>query len=70
MLQWLVDDKRNTDNAWVETTCFNFHDNESLFHRLKLKSIDPSLQLEWVVLQKGICARANHNDYLERVSTP
>ena len=23
-----VDDPRNTDNAWMETQCFNFHDDD------------------------------------------
>ncbi len=32
-----VDDPRNTDNAWMETIAFNFHDSDgSVFKSIKL----------------------------------
>ena len=31
-----VDDPRNTDNAWMETIAFHFHDDGSVFKRIKL----------------------------------
>lgn len=32
-----VDDPRNTDNAWIETICMNFHDGEDIFERDKIR---------------------------------
>ena len=34
-----VDDPRNTDNAWMETQCFNFHDETGeLLKEFKLEA--------------------------------
>lgn len=34
-----VDDPRNTDNAWMETTAFNFHDEDgTVVARFQLES--------------------------------
>ena len=32
-----VDDPRNTDNAWIETTCVNFHDTSGILDSVKLE---------------------------------
>lgn len=32
-----VDDPRNTDNAWIESTVINFHNNENLLSNIQLK---------------------------------
>lgn len=32
-----VDDPRNTDNAWMETTCVNFHDTTGLLDEVELQ---------------------------------
>ena len=32
MLQGYVDDKKNTDNAWIETAVINFHQNDKVNH--------------------------------------
>ena len=28
-----MDDKRNTDNAWLENIVYNYHDEENIFSR-------------------------------------
>ena len=34
-----VDDPRNTDNAWMETVAFNFHDeNNEVLNEIKLEA--------------------------------
>ena len=33
-----VDDPRNTDNAWMETTAFHFHCTDALARRLPLRA--------------------------------
>ena len=35
-----VDDPRNTDNAWMETTAFHFHCTDKLARLLKLEAGD------------------------------
>jgi ADP-ribose pyrophosphatase len=43
-----VDDVRNTDNAWMETTCVNFHDEEGCsFSRFKLRAGDDAGDVAW-----------------------
>lgn len=32
-----VDDPRNTDNAWMETVCMNFHDSDGLLAKVNFK---------------------------------
>lgn len=32
----LKDDERNTDNAWLENTVYNYHENENVFSRYLL----------------------------------
>ena len=33
-----VDDPRNTDNAWMETVAYNFHDESDILKSLKLSA--------------------------------
>lgn len=35
-----VDDPRNTDNAWMETTAFHFHCSDAVARRLPLRAGD------------------------------
>lgn len=32
-----VDDPRNTDNAWIETTVINIHDSDNILNTIELK---------------------------------
>ena len=43
-----VDDPRNTDNAWMETTAFSFHCSEELGERLNLKAGDDAQAVSWI----------------------
>ena len=43
-----VDDPRNTDNAWVETTAYHFHCNNELGNMLKLKAGDDAGEAMWL----------------------
>ena len=42
-----VDDGRNTDNAWIETTAMHYHCSRDLAQRLKLKVGDDASSVEW-----------------------
>ncbi|KAL3927309.1 MAG: hypothetical protein SGPRY_002879, partial [Prymnesium sp.] len=46
--QGYVDDPRNTDNAWIETTAFHFHCSEELGELLNLKAGDDAAKVIWL----------------------
>ena len=43
-----IDDPRNTDNAWTETTACHFHCSDQLGAQLKLRSGDDAGALKWL----------------------
>ncbi|KAI1712914.1 NUDIX domain-containing protein [Ditylenchus destructor] len=48
-----VDDERNTDNSWMITNVYNFHDNDFALD-LKLEKQELELvDVKWVTMQKG-----------------
>jgi len=64
-----VDDIRNTDNAWMETTCVNFHDEEGRsFSKFKLKAGDDAGEVAWTRYYKGMPLYATHTNFLEIVA--
>lgn len=63
-----VDDIRNTDNAWIETTCVNFHDETgSAFTKFKLKSGDDAGDVAWTEYKEGIRLYATHALFIKTV---
>uniref|UniRef100_UPI0031F5DB14 TRPM2 chanzyme n=1 Tax=Salpingoeca rosetta (strain ATCC 50818 / BSB-021) TaxID=946362 RepID=UPI0031F5DB14 len=64
------EDPRNTDNAWVETTCVNFHD-ESGRHaaRLKLQGGDDAEHARWMMVHGGLNLFASHRTLLQHVTS-
>ena len=43
-----ADDPRNTDNAWIETTAFNYHDDDgSLTGSLALRAGEGATGVAW-----------------------
>jgi len=47
-----VDDPRNTDNAWMETTAIHFHCNEHIAKHLPLEAGDDAKAVEWMDITK------------------
>jgi ADP-ribose pyrophosphatase len=43
-----VDDPRNTDNAWMETTAFHFHCSAALGSLLPLEAGDDAAKVQWL----------------------
>ena len=64
-----VDDPRNTDNAWMETTAFSFHCSKELGERLNLKARDDAQAVSWIdVSQYDIrykCMYADHQKLVD-----
>ncbi|MCL4137255.1 UNVERIFIED_CONTAM: hypothetical protein GTU68_030782 [Idotea baltica] len=65
-----VDDPRNTDNAWMETVAYNFHEDEAdgALHQLKLTAGDDAQAVKWVDLSKDLKLYASHANMLKEVA--
>lgn len=50
LYQGYVDDRRNTDNAWIETTVAHCHLNYEKSQDLKLKAEDDAIDVQWQVV--------------------
>ncbi|XP_026499580.1 ADP-ribose pyrophosphatase, mitochondrial [Vanessa tameamea] len=63
-----VDDPRNTDNAWMETVAYNFHDESgSIVSSLNLQAGDDAVGVQWVDITSDINLYASHKDIVNRV---
>ncbi|KAB7496574.1 ADP-ribose pyrophosphatase, mitochondrial [Armadillidium nasatum] len=64
-----VDDPRNTDNAWMETVAYNFHENnrEGLLYKLPLTAGDDAESVKWVDLSQSLTLYASHKEILQKV---
>lgn len=63
-----VDDPRNTDNAWMETVVFNFHDDTGdVFNKLQLHAGDDAAAVAWTEIHSGLSLYASHSDFIHLV---
>ncbi len=69
LLQGIVNDPRNTDNAWIETVAVNYHDSSSgnTFQKVALRAGDEVTAARWVQVHKGLELYASHKEILEKV---
>lgn len=65
-----VDDPRNTDNAWMETMAYNFHqeDTEGVLYSLQLHAGDDAKTVRWQDISGSLNLYASHKDMIERVA--
>lgn len=69
MYEGYVDDPRNTDNAWMETVAYNFHDDlGDACARINLQAGDDAGAVSWKEISKDIELHANHVDFLKKVA--
>ncbi|KAK7601392.1 hypothetical protein V9T40_008833 [Parthenolecanium corni] len=63
-----VDDPRNTDNAWMETTAVHFHDedNESV-GALPLEAGDDAVGVRWMDIDESLNLYASHTSFIKTV---
>mmetsp|Transcript_25294 Transcript_25294/g.66145 ORF Transcript_25294/g.66145 Transcript_25294/m.66145 type:complete len:757 (+) Transcript_25294:91-2361(+) len=60
-----VDDRRNTDNAWMETTCVSIHDETGdTFQLFPLSSGDDAIDVTWIEYSEDLKLYANHVHFL------
>jgi len=66
----IVDDPRNTDNAWMETIAMNFHDDDGTsVGKLQLCSGDDASSVRWTDINRGVSLYASHLDIVSKVVT-
>lgn len=66
LYQGYLDDPRNTDHAWMETTVTLFFDADgSKTADLKLQAGDDASQVCWADMTDDLELYANHNDFVE-----
>ena len=64
-----MDDPRNTDNAWMETICVNFHDEHNdIVGGFHLQGGDDAEHATWMELNSSLKLFASHVDFLQQVS--
>ena len=69
MYEGYVDDPRNTDNAWMETVAYNFHDDTGdACTRIKLQAGDDAGAVSWKEISKELELHASHSDFVKKVA--
>ena len=63
-----VDDQRNTDNAWMETVAFNFHDESGKYLQcLKLEAGDDAGKVKWMTIDRNFDIFKTHQSIVKLV---
>ncbi|XP_035205754.1 ADP-ribose pyrophosphatase, mitochondrial-like [Stegodyphus dumicola] len=63
-----VDDPRNTDNAWIETTAYNFHDETGKrTENIVLDARDDAADAKWIDIVEDMKIYPTHNDIIRGV---
>lgn len=64
-----VDDPRNTDNAWFETTAYNFHDETGkLLIDVKFIASDDAKAIKWTDIDRYLELYASHAFILSKTA--
>ena len=65
-MQGPIDDSRNTDNAWMHTSAYHFHDRDNLLRHLHPINNDTVSEIAWVVLHNHLVLFAEHMALIRR----
>ncbi|TRY68746.1 hypothetical protein TCAL_02495 [Tigriopus californicus] len=64
-----VDDPRNTDQAWMETVAFLFHDDTgSEVGQFELKAGDDAQALQWMDISSDLNLYASHINFIQKAA--
>jgi len=66
--QGYVDDPRNTDNAWMETTAINFHADGDQVDDWKFRAGSDARLVTWIEVSSNMKLFANHIDFIHLVA--
>lgn len=63
-----VDDPRNTDNSWMETVAYNFHDDcGTSVGKFPLQAGDDASKVQWMDISRNLNLYASHLDFIKMV---
>ncbi|RWS20717.1 ADP-ribose pyrophosphatase-like protein, partial [Leptotrombidium deliense] len=63
----VVDDPRNTDNAWMETVVYNFHDESGeVLRNINFIAGDDAIGVKWLDISSTLKLFANHLTFIEK----
>ncbi|EFX76010.1 hypothetical protein DAPPUDRAFT_322829 [Daphnia pulex] len=68
MYQGYVDDSRNTDNAWIETSAINCHAEFQEVDHCHLKAGSDAKNVAWIKITSSLNLFASHIDLIEAVA--
>ncbi|RNA15805.1 ADP-ribose mitochondrial-like [Brachionus plicatilis] len=64
-----VDDPRNTDNAWMETIAYNFHDeDDTVFKEFSLSAGDDAGSVTWMDIDQKLKLYASHKNFVQKAA--
>jgi ADP-ribose pyrophosphatase len=64
-----VDDPRNTDNAWMETSAVNFHDESGQFlSKLNFEAGDDAIAIHWIDVSSSVKLYASHSKLIQETA--
>ena len=64
----IVDDKRNTDNAWIEAVLLNYHfEGNTALSDVKLFAGPATNAAQWVHIHSGLIMHANQLEFMSKV---
>ncbi|KAG0723827.1 ADP-ribose pyrophosphatase, mitochondrial [Chionoecetes opilio] len=65
-----VDDPRNTDNSWMETVAYNFHQDDLLgvLYSMRLHAGDDAKAAKWQDMSSSLNLYASHEHMIEKVA--
>lgn len=64
-----MDDPRNTDNAWIETTAYNFHDDSGdILSGIHFEAGDDAGNVKWLDIDQSLQLYASHRDIVSQVA--
>lgn len=63
-----VDDPRNTDNAWIETMAYNYHDETGTsVGKMRFEAGDDARNVRWTDIDKSLNLYASHKYFIKDV---
>jgi ADP-ribose pyrophosphatase len=64
-----IDDPRNTDNAWMESVAYNFHDETGdIVGNMKLNAGDDARNVKWIEINSSMKLYASHSNIVKEVA--
>jgi len=66
--QGYVDDPRNTDNSWMETQVYNYHDENDELKFVQLQSGSDASAVKWIEINSKLNLYASHSLFIQKTA--